>query len=300
MRLFIPTLLLLALAVTACTSMYETGSDSRTEWKLVPVDGANSSADELAPVPSSHGLYFTSNREVGGDELDRLYLLPFGATTSADVKRVRSSTEDIKAGAMALRAGRDAALFYVECYRADGIGDCDLVEGHLSTDGLSVAQTTVLPAPLNDVEWDHHPTLSRDGKVLVFASERFGGHGGSDLWMSKAGGGGWETPVNLGSQINTSGNEITPCLSPDGQELYFASDALPGRGGFDIFVTKLAAGKWSTPEPLGMPFNSGDDDIFFNGTVSSDTIYFASNRDGGKGGFDLYRAARKVAPPPPP
>jgi outer membrane protein OmpA-like peptidoglycan-associated protein len=289
------------LLIAACSSIYETGSDQRAEWDIDPLNAANSSADEVAPVQGPHGLYFTSNREVANEELDRLYLLPFDASSTAGVSPLRSSANDIKSGAMVFRPGPEPLLYYVECYRSDGEGDCDLVEGRLSSDGLSIEHIKPLGAGINDIEWDHHPSLSADGKTLVFASERFGGSGGSDLWISKAGDKGWSAPVNIGGPVNTSGNEITPCLSPSGQELYFASDALPGRGGFDIYLSRLIAGKWSVPEPLGLPFNSGDDDVFFNGSLSGDTIYLASNRVGGKGGFDIYRVSGKViAPPPPP
>ena len=296
LRPIIPVLLL---ALPSCTSLYETGGDLRADWSAGPVTEANSGADELAPLPASQGLYFTSNREMDNEEMDRLYLLPHDAASRSDVRRVNTGHDGIKAGAMAFLPGASSVLF-VECYREDGTGDCDLVEGRLSDDGFAITDSRVLAGGVNDVEWDHHPSLSGDGRTLVFSSERYGGRGGSDLWMSTRDGEGWTPAVNLGERINTSGNEITPFLSPDGETLYFSSDTHAGRGGFDIFVSRLAAGKWSEPEPLGLPFNSSDDDLFFSGSLEGMTAYFASNRPGGRGGFDIYRADRKVAPPPPP
>lgn len=295
-------MLLPLLLLSSCTSMYETGTDISAEWSVESVAAANSRSDDLAPVPLSQGLLFTSNRPFSGEELDRLYLLPFEASQTSDVRRVSTGTqngEEIKAGALAILPG-GAEVYFVECYRGDGVGDCDLVSGRFSADGLSIEDTRPLAPPLNDIEWDHHPTFSGDGRTIVFASERYGGNGGSDLWTSRREGEKWSAPVNLGDVINTSGNEITPYLAPDGEALYFSSDAHPGRGGFDIFVSRRVAGKWSAPEPLGRPFNSDDDDLFFNGTLESNSAFFASNRVGGKGGFDLYRADRRVAPPPPP
>jgi outer membrane protein OmpA-like peptidoglycan-associated protein len=211
---------------------------------------------------------------------------------------------------MVLLPGGDARVIFTECYRDDGVGDCDLVEGIVSGDGSSFTHAAMLEGAVNDIEWDHHPAFHGDGgtgSILVFASERFGGQGGSDLWMSRRGERGWSSAYNLGEKINTAGNEISPWLSPDGKELYFSSDALPGRGGFDIYVVRLEDGtalrdnRWSLPEPLGMPFNSDEDDLFFNGSLSADTVYFASNRDGGEGGYDVYRCAKRaIAPPPPP
>jgi outer membrane protein OmpA-like peptidoglycan-associated protein len=296
-------MLLLAALFSGCASMYETGSDQRDMWNITPLREANTGADEVAPVPGPEGLYFTSNREQSGEERDRLYLLPYAGGSFGAAERVRASSDEVKAGALAFVGGAAASsgeLFFVECYRDDGIGDCDLIAGRLSADGRSIERMNVFPKPLNDVEWDHHPALSGDGRTLVFASERFGGKGGSDLWISTSESGEWSLPVNCGGIINTAGNEITPFLSGDGQELYFASDAHPGRGGFDIFVSRRAAEAWTAPEPIAAPFNSDADDIFLGGPVTADTVYFTSNRDGGSGGYDLYRAERKVVTPPPP
>ena len=301
------TILATAVLLTACASIYETGSDMSADWTLAPVQAANGAGDDLAPVPTADGLYFTSNRDQGAGELDRMFFLPSGATRAA---HLRLPNGEIRSGALLLR-GTEGRVLFTQCYRDDAIGDCDLVEGRIGSDPAVIEDVRLLPEGLNDMEWDHHPAMSGDGSpgsVLVFASERFGGEGGSDLWMSLRSEDGWGTPVNLGAAINTNGNEISPWLSPDGKELYFSSDMHPGRGGFDIYRARLpegrtpASGAWSNPEPLGAPVNSDEDDLFFSGPLASDTVYFASNREGGMGGYDLYMCVRKtsIAPPPPP
>ncbi|MDT8323441.1 MAG: OmpA family protein [Bacteroidota bacterium] len=312
MQRFLPYSFLIAaiMFTVSCTSIYESGSDMSADWLLRPVDAANGAADEVAPVPTQGGLYFTSNREVDGDDRDRLYFLAAGAG-KADM--LRGSSGEVKRGALLCFPDGDARVLFTECYREDAVGDCDLVEGRIGSDPTVISDVRLLPEGLNDVEWDHHPAMSGDGgagSVLVFASERFGGEGGSDLWMSLRGAKGWGTPSKLGSAINTGGNEISPWLSPDGRELYFSSDAHPGRGGFDIYRARLpegstpASGAWTAPEPLGAPVNSDEDDLFFAGSLAADTVYFSSNRDGGAGGFDIYRCVRRSSirkdPPPPP
>ncbi|MCB2206408.1 OmpA family protein [bacterium] len=294
-----------ALFLASCTSIYEAGTDLDGKWAVAPVTHANSDADDLAPLPSAKGLYFTSNRAVGDEELDRMFLLPKGETAPL---LLRTTSGEIKNGALLLLPGSGGEVMFTECYRDDAVGDCDIVEGRLSGAGTEVMDVHLVKE-VNNVEWDHHPTMSGDGgpgSMLIFASERYGGNGGSDLWMSLRTEKGWSAPVNLGSTLNSSGNEITPWITPAGDELYFASDALPGRGGFDIYRSRRSGkgttSKWSEPEALGAPVNTESDEVFFHGPADGDTLYFASNREGGKGGFDIYRAARMriVTPPPPP
>jgi outer membrane protein OmpA-like peptidoglycan-associated protein len=295
--------------LAACASIYETGSDMSAEWVLTPVSAANGPFDDLAPAATAEGLYFTSNREVDEEENDRMYFLPHGA---ARPEFLRLHGDAVRSGALLLR-GPETKVLFTQCYRDDAVGDCDLVEGRIGDDPTVIRDIRLLPEGLNDVEWDHHPAMAGDGgpgSVLVFASERFGGEGGSDLWMSLRTADGWDTPINLGPLVNTDGNEISPWLTPDGRELYFSSDAHPGRGGFDVYRAQLpegstpASGAWRGPEPLGAPVNSNEDDIFFTGPLAADTVYFASNREGGMGGYDLYLCARKTSiettPPPPP
>jgi outer membrane protein OmpA-like peptidoglycan-associated protein/cell division protein FtsN/tetratricopeptide (TPR) repeat protein len=124
-----------------------------------------------------------------------------------------------------------------------------------------------------------HPALSPDGEYLVFASDRPGGKGGMDLYLSRRNGESWSSPVNLGAEINTPGNEVFPSISPDGR-LIFSSDFHVGYGGYDVFYAEPLKGKWTAPENFGAPINSARDDLGL--VLGSDLAsgYFASNRDG--------------------
>lgn len=146
--------------------------------------------------------------------------------------------------------------------------------------------------------WESQPSLSSDGKVLFFASDRPGGYGGADIWMSERdANGNWMAPVNLGPTINTAGNERSPFLHTDSKTLYFASSGHPGMGGLDIFYSKLSAdGKWQKPVNIGYPINSENDETDFFVSLDGATAYFSSNnmqsRDWNIYSFDLYEEAR--------
>jgi len=137
-----------------------------------------------------------------------------------------------------------------------------------------------------------HPYLSADTRTLYFASKMSGGYGGSDIWYSiyDAKANTWTKPQNCGPAVNTEGDELFPTLSDDGTKLYFASDGHPGMGGLDIFVAERdASGKFTKPvENLKYPINSSADDFWIIFEGKKQKGYFSSNREGGKGGFDIW------------
>ncbi len=150
----------------------------------------------------------------------------------------------------------------------------------------------LVPFAYNGVEFSTgYPCFANDGKVLFFASDRPGGHGGFDLYVSYRNGNRWSVPENLGPAVNTPGNEISPFF--DGRNLYFASDYHPGLGGFDIFWSTDENGRWQAARHAGKGLNSPRDDFGFIYHAGRNTGYIVSNRQGGKGAEDIYRVQRQ-------
>ena len=132
-----------------------------------------------------------------------------------------------------------------------------------------------------------HPAISPGGDTLYFASNRSGGFGQFDIWISvKSGDNQWSAPINLGGTINTKANDIAPSVTATSSILFFASDGHPGFGGVDLFAAKSMSNGDTILYNLNYPFNSAKDDCFL--TFNGSDIYWSSNRDGGKGGFDIY------------
>ncbi len=133
-----------------------------------------------------------------------------------------------------------------------------------------------------------------DGTALYFSSDRSGGLGGYDIYVSYYTNDDWTLPENLGKSINSPGNEITPFLKEN--ELYFSSDFYQGLGGYDIFLSKVENGKWGSPINAGFGINSSADDYFptFNGLGE---LFLTTNRLGGKGNNDIYKAYQSLPYP---
>lgn len=124
-----------------------------------------------------------------------------------------------------------------------------------------------------------HPVLTADEQTMFFASDRPGGEGANDLFMSTFNGVDWGEPVNLGPRINTYGNEVFP-FAYHKDTLFFSSDAHGGMGGFDVYRTVFDGTKWSLPENFKAPVNSPHDDFAFFKNEDAQTGYFSSNREG--------------------
>ncbi len=152
---------------------------------------------------------------------------------------------------------------------------------------------TPLAFPHNGVGFSTgYPSFSPDGKALYFASDRPGGYGGFDVYVSYRIGNNWSAPENVGSAVNSIGNEITPFSN--GTSLFFASDYQKGFGGFDIFRAEESAGRWATVYHGGTGLNSSTDDYGFVFDATRNIGYFVSNRPGGKGSEDIYRIVKEA------
>jgi len=158
-------------------------------------------------------------------------------------------------------------------------------------DGTRWEPARKLKKEINTKYWEAHGFITEDGSTLIFASDRPGGFGGLDLYISKPGPDGeWGTPVNLGPEVNTPFNEDRPFLINDGKTLFFASQGHHNMGGYDIFRSDIQYnGLWSIPENLGYPLNNPDDNVFFCPSDNGKAGYLSlSGRDGGSGGADIY------------
>ncbi len=133
-------------------------------------------------------------------------------------------------------------------------------------------------------------SMTADGNIIYFSSNRPDGMGGLDIYMSKKDAkGNWGEAVNLGTPINTPYDDDAPFIHPDGQNLYFSSRGHAGMGGYDIYRTSLEAnGKWSAPENIGYPINTAGDDSYFVLSADNKHGYYASAKEDGVGEKDIY------------
>ncbi len=180
-------------------------------------------------------------------------------------------------------------LIFTGCNFPEGFGSCDLYISYLTKTGWSEPKN--LGPNVNSEFWESTPSLSPDKKDLYFSSNVPGGFGGKDIWVCHRNENGkWEEPLNLGPEINTSGDESTPFIHADNQTLYFNSNGHPCYSDKpDIFVSrKLPDGKWSKPENLGYPINTIDDEGSMIVAANGKTAYYSSDRNDTKGGLDIY------------
>ena len=151
-------------------------------------------------------------------------------------------------------------LIFTACQRRDSYGSCDLYVSKKL--GRSWSRPINMGKPINTPAWESQPSLSADGRTLYFVSNRAGGEGMRDLWVSYKTLSGWTVPKNLGSNINTPDEDLSPFIHANGRSLYFASKGHLGMGGYDLFLSeKEEEGTWGKPKNLGYPINQHQDQL---------------------------------------
>jgi len=180
-------------------------------------------------------------------------------------------------------------MFFSGCNWEGGIGSCDL---YMSQNKSGIwSEPASLGRRVNSALWESQPSLSSDGQTLFFSSNRKGGYGGSDIYKSiLLDDGQWSAPINLGSEINTDGNEMSPFIHPDGKTLYFSSDGqLIRLGKSDIFLSRMdIAERWTVPVNVGYPVNTIDNELNIVIGTNAGEAFVSSDRDGDENGFDIY------------
>lgn len=179
-------------------------------------------------------------------------------------------------------------LILTSCEGRGGLGSCDLYESRRI--GNKWTRPKNLGPNVNSSEWESQPSLSADGRVLYFVSDRRGGYGRRDIWMSElTADGKWMKAVNAGKQVNTPYEEISPFIHVNNRALYFASNGLTGFGGFDIFfVERDTTGNWSPPRNIGAPINNHEDQFSLFITADGKKGYYSHEEVSSEG----YAAGR--------
>lgn len=172
-------------------------------------------------------------------------------------------------------------LVFTSCNNRDGFGGCDLYYSRIKN-GKWIRPRNMGPV-INTPAWESQPSLSADGSALYFSSNRKHGLGGKDIWVSLRGGdrNGWTTPVNLGSNINTEGNEESPFIHADGYTLYYRSNGLPGMGDFDNYFSARKGDhlSWDKAANMGYPINTIGHDGALTVSLDGKRGYISSDRE---------------------
>ncbi len=265
----------------------------------------NSAADDYSPVPGVDDLrlYFASRRPVDNRSRSRyddnmpdekIFISTRGSGRWSLAMPVEGKINSNYSESPLFMSDDGTRLYIYAGYR--GAGDILVSELRGGVWRSPRPFDAMVNSPFPETSFAISPT----GDEIAFVSSRRGGEGGKDIYfIRKIGENRWGTPFNAGSVINTPFDEEGVAYSAGGDTLWFSSQGHNSMGGFDIFYTiRLDDGSWSQPVNAGVPINSPYDDIHFTRSAADDSLfYFASNRPGGFGGFDIYKA--RLLPPEP-
>jgi hypothetical protein len=258
-----------------------------------PINTAN---EETVPVmlPDGKGMFFTSRREGGfsdekdyyGNYFQDIYFSEYKNHEWQTVFNEKGFNSKLNDGCVSISHDGSTLISYIANDKSSG----DLYYS-------SYSDSTLWNAPVKfggDINSDYKELtacFSLDKKTLYFSSNRPGGYGGFDLYKAKQlPNGEWGTAVNLGPIINTKHNEAAPFMHADGETFYFSSEGHSTMGGYDIFKSYERANKyWSTPENIGYPINTIENDIYFTTNEDRKTAYYSSDREGSLGGQDIFK-----------
>ncbi len=308
-----PLLLLLIIGSVVAQPYRDPDAD---QLRIRAITELNSSSDDYAPfmTASRARLYFTSSR---GDDMAKIFRSARKGEFWDEPDRVVDTTINdpysdngsfnapFPAAAQLFTLSQSdydqlhyaAVGIFTMGKRPGNVGDADLYTIKVGYNEVDLVDPGHIPV-VNSDAWDAQGTMSSDGSFMVFSSTRSSGQGGMDLWIShRIPDGSYGEPKNLGSVINTSGNEFSPFLAADGRTLFFSSTGHGGFGAADIFRTTLTpSGGWTAPVNLGDKINTSANELFFF-CIGRDKFFFASDRPGGKGGLDLYEGGPNIFAP---
>ena len=249
-------------------------------------DSINSKVSEYFPAISLDGNHLVFTRRVGDTNED--FYQSDRTANGWSLAQPLAGNINSPSNEGALNISQDGQwLIFTGCNFENGFGSCDLFISYLTKNGWSSPEN--MGPNFNTEFWESAPSLSPDKRDLYFASNRPGGYGGNDIYVSHRENGRWSAPENMGPAINTAGDESAPFIHADNNTLYFTSNGLPGYGGDDLFVTrKTTNGEWSVPENLGYPVNTIENEGSLIVAADGKTAYYASDRADSRGKLDIY------------
>jgi len=213
-----------------------------------------------------------------------------GNLESNTISRIETNTKKMDVAASSLSG--DGLTLYFTSWTGKNINAIFYITRATKTSQWS--SPILMDFPVNEKGYNSkHPYITKDGSILLFASDRPGSLGKFDIWMVKMQKGkAIGQPINLGRTINTSGEEASPFYDELHHTLYFSSDSKAGFGGLDIYKDSgdIKTNKWTGNINLGYPINSARDELYYSRFSNSDTVYFSSNRESSSNLLNIYEA----------
>jgi len=265
---------------------------SNSSYQFTPVnlgDSINTSSSEYYPSITINDSLFVFTRRGTGIREDFVESTILPNHEYSKSKTISGSiNEEPSKGAINISQDGDWLIFAGN-FSSSGLGNFDLYISYQTPQGWS--EPINLGPQINTEFWESSPSLSSDKNTLYFSSDRPGGYGGKDLYVShRLSNGKWSEALNMGSSVNTTGDELAPFIHADNNTLYFTSDGLPGYGGSDLFVMRRKnANEWNAPENLGYPINTIESDGSLFIASNGVDAFYSSDRADSRGGLDLYR-----------
>jgi outer membrane protein OmpA-like peptidoglycan-associated protein len=237
-------------------------------------------------------LYFTRKRPIyfeGGEKMDEDLFVSYRQKSGkwSPAKPLGKEINSLNVEGASAISPDGNYLFFTRCSPQGMDDNCDIFIAARQGDSWGNARN--LGEVVNSRYWESQPTFAPDGRTLYYVKQVGKGRDSrKNIYETHIQDNGlWSKPVSL--PINTSGNEESPFLHPDGQTFYFTSDGYPGMGGRDLFMVKIDSNrKFGEPINLGYPINSAKDEVSLIVTPRGDRAYFASGMPGGYGNWDLY------------
>ncbi len=241
----------------------------------------------MLPRNTINQFQIQSNPVLTADQMEMIYSVKLNLRTDENIVISKKGDDgnwtkptlisdnintELNEGAASI-SGDGKTLVFSSCGKKDSRGSCDLYIAQKKGEVWSVP--TNMGDKVNSAGWESNPSITADGKSVYFSSDRSGGFGKKDIWVTNLlPDQTWSTPENLGASVNTKMNEATPFIHADKQHLYFASDGFWGMGGYDIFYSVKDGPFWTEPVNVGYPINTPENEGAFYVTPDFEKGYF--------------------------